>query len=105
MSRKSAAEKSEERERPEEGAPERDENEAAEQVAQDLDEQHQRRPQTPPPDLKRERDEYLELAQRTRADFDNYRKRVAREAADALQRGKGEFARELLPVLDNLERA
>jgi molecular chaperone GrpE len=54
---------------------------------------------------KRERDEYLELAQRTRADFENYRKRVAKETSEALSRGKAELARELLPVIDNLERA
>jgi molecular chaperone GrpE len=78
---------------------------AAETVERDLDELNERRPQTPPPDLKRERDEYLELAQRTRADFENYRKRVAKETSEALGRGKGQMARELLPVIDNLERA
>jgi molecular chaperone GrpE len=81
------------------------ENGAADRVEKDLDEMNQRRPQTPPPDYKRERDEYLELAQRTKADFENYRKRVAKEAAEALARGKAELARELLPVIDNLERA
>ena len=55
--------------------------------------------------LKAERDEYLALAQRTQADFENYRKRVGREAADAEARGRGALARSLLPVLDNLERA
>jgi molecular chaperone GrpE len=55
--------------------------------------------------LKRERDEYLALAQRTQADFENYRKRVGREAADAEARGRGALAQSLLPVLDNLERA
>jgi molecular chaperone GrpE len=80
--------------------------EAEQQVERDLDElQQERRPQTPPPDLVRERDEYLELAQRTRADFDNYRKRVAKETSEALARGKAELARGLLPVIDNLERA
>ncbi len=54
---------------------------------------------------RRERDEYLELARRTKADFENYRKRVSREAADAAERGKAGLARELIPVLDNLERA
>lgn len=54
---------------------------------------------------KRERDEYLELAQRTKADFENYRKRVAGEADSAKRRGKAELAAELVPVLDNLERA
>jgi molecular chaperone GrpE len=56
-------------------------------------------------DVKRERDEYLELAQRARADFENYRKRAAREAQEAERRGKASVARELLPALDNLERA
>jgi molecular chaperone GrpE len=56
-------------------------------------------------DLKSERDEYLALAQRARADFENYRKRAAREAEDAERRGKASVARELLPALDNLERA
>jgi molecular chaperone GrpE len=50
-------------------------------------------------------DEYLELAQRTKADFENYRKRAAREAAAAQDRGVGKLARELLPAIDNLDRA
>jgi molecular chaperone GrpE len=53
----------------------------------------------------RQRDEYLALAQRTQADFENYRKRVAREAAAARDRGVGSLAKELLPALDNLDRA
>jgi molecular chaperone GrpE len=56
-------------------------------------------------DVERERDEYLELARRTKADFENYRKRVAGEAAQAEKRGRADLARQLLPVLDNLERA
>ena len=56
-------------------------------------------------DLRRERDEYLELAQRARADFDNYRRRAARDAEDAERRGKGALARGLVPAIDNLERA
>jgi molecular chaperone GrpE len=52
-----------------------------------------------------ERDEYLALAQRTQADFENYRKRVAREAAVAQERGVAKLAKELLPALDNLDRA
>ena len=56
-------------------------------------------------DLKRERDEYLELAQRARADFENYRKRAAREGHDALLRGKTEVGKAVLPALDSLERA
>jgi molecular chaperone GrpE len=50
-------------------------------------------------------DEYLELAQRTRADFENYRKRAARETAAAQQRGVIKLVRELLPAVDNLDRA
>ncbi len=50
-------------------------------------------------------DEYLELAQRTRADFENYRKRAAREAAAAQQRGVAKLVKELLPAVDNLDRA
>jgi molecular chaperone GrpE len=52
-----------------------------------------------------QRDEYLALAQRTQADFENYRKRVAREAAAAQERGVSSLAKELLPALDNLDRA
>jgi molecular chaperone GrpE len=52
-----------------------------------------------------QRDEYLALAQRTQADFENYRKRVAREAAAAQERGVAGLAKELLPALDNLDRA
>jgi molecular chaperone GrpE len=48
---------------------------------------------------------YLELAQRIQADFENYRKRAAREAAAAGERAKSGLVRELLPVVDNLERA
>jgi molecular chaperone GrpE len=54
---------------------------------------------------RRERDEYLELAQRTKADFENYRKRAERDAAEAERRGRSGLVRELVPVLDNLERA
>jgi molecular chaperone GrpE len=55
--------------------------------------------------LQRERDEYLDLARRAQADFENYRKRAAKEAAAAGERAKGGLVRELLPVVDNLERA
>jgi molecular chaperone GrpE len=55
--------------------------------------------------LAAKRDEYLALAQRTKADFENYRKRVARESALAQERGVAKLAKELLPALDNLDRA
>jgi molecular chaperone GrpE len=50
-------------------------------------------------------DAYLELAQRTKADFENYRKRATREAAAAQERGITKLAKELLPAVDNLDRA
>ena len=50
----------------------------------------------------RERDEYLALAQRAQADFDNYRKRVAKDMGSAEAKGVAKLARELLPALDNL---
>jgi molecular chaperone GrpE len=53
----------------------------------------------------RERDEYLDLARRAQADFENYRKRAAKEAAAAGERAKSGLLRELLPIVDNLERA
>jgi molecular chaperone GrpE len=55
--------------------------------------------------LAAKRDEYLALAQRTQADFENYRKRVARESVLAQERGVAKLAKELLPAIDNLERA
>src|SRR5204862_1080589 len=53
----------------------------------------------------RERDEYLSLAQRTQADFENYRKRAAKDLSAAEARGLAKLARELLPALDNLNLA
>ena len=48
---------------------------------------------------------YLELAQRTQAELENYRKRATRDIAIAGERVKAKLVRELLPVVDNLERA
>ena len=56
-------------------------------------------------DTQRERDEYLDLAKRTKADFENFRKRMAQEVQAAALRGKLEMARDVVPVLDDLERA
>lgn len=78
---------------PQEAAEERD---AGAEVQHDIDELIARAEKA---------DEYLALAQRTQADFENYRKRVAREADAAEQRGVGKLAKELLPALDNLDRA
>jgi molecular chaperone GrpE len=56
-------------------------------------------------ELREQAGRYLDMAQRTQADFDNYRKRMARDVRAAEARGIGRLARELLPALDNLERA
>jgi molecular chaperone GrpE len=50
-------------------------------------------------------DEYLALAQRTQADFENYRKRMLRDVRAAEARGMSRLAKEMLPALDNLDRA
>ena len=55
--------------------------------------------------LLKERDDYLDLAKRTKADFENFRKRMTTEVQVAGARGKGELARDVIPVLDDLERA
>ena len=49
--------------------------------------------------------EYLALAQRVQADFENYRRRNESVRADAYADGRREAAEIMLPVLDNLERA
>ncbi len=56
-------------------------------------------------DAQRERDEYLDLAKRTKADFENFRKRMTAEVQAASARGRAEVLRDVLPVLDDLERA
>ncbi len=55
--------------------------------------------------LEAERDEYLNDLQRLAAEFENYRKRAAREQADFATRATERLVKELLPVLDDLERA
>ena len=69
----------------------------AEQVEQDFDALLK--------DAHRERDEYLELAKRTKADFENFRKRMSSEVQAAGARAKAALAGELVHVVDNLERA
>ena len=50
-------------------------------------------------------EEYLNLAQRVQADFDNFRKRTKATRAEAFEDGAREVIKQLLPVVDNLERA
>ena len=66
-------------------------------------------PKAPAPDpletALSERDAYLDLAQRVQADFENYRKRAAREQERLVAHAHERLVRELLPILDDLERA
>jgi molecular chaperone GrpE len=55
--------------------------------------------------LARERDEFKDLLLRKTAEFDNYRKRVERERREQAEWATADLVRDLLPVLDDLERA
>jgi molecular chaperone GrpE len=56
-------------------------------------------------EAERQRDEYLDSLQRLQADFENYRKRVARSSDDAATRAAGDLVAKLLPVLDAFDLA
>jgi molecular chaperone GrpE len=56
-------------------------------------------------ELEAERDELLNDLKRVAADFENYRKRVARDQESLVARAHERLVKELLPVLDDLERA
>jgi molecular chaperone GrpE len=82
--------------------------EAEEAEAEGADAPEQAEAEQPESELEvavRERGEYLALAQRTQADFENFRKRATRDTAAAGERARSGVVKELLPVLDNLERA
>lgn len=68
-----------------------------EQIAHITEEIHQQ--------VVKERDEYLDSLKRLQAEFDNFRKRVLRESEAAARRASTGVVEELLPVLDNFERA
>jgi molecular chaperone GrpE len=55
--------------------------------------------------LQKEKDEIVSLAQRLQADFDNYRKRNSAVRIDSLDEGMSDTVKQLLPVVDSLERA
>jgi molecular chaperone GrpE len=74
--------------------------EAAAQVMEDLDALKARAEAA-----EQARDEYLSLAQRTKADFENYQKRAARDLAVERRFAVTPLAFDLLPALDNLDRA
>ena len=55
-------------------------------------------------DAEAKRDEYLAMAQRTQADFDNFRRRNASVRADSYEEGKRDVITSLLPILDDFDR-
>jgi len=55
--------------------------------------------------LKAERDEVKELLLRRQAEFDNFRKRTEKERSEYVQYAGSEIVREMLPVLDDFDRA
>jgi molecular chaperone GrpE len=75
----------------------------------DQDPQQQQQPEEAQPDpleeLRRERDTLQDRLLRTAAEFDNYRKRMDRERRELADYTAGEAVKELLPIIDNLERA
>src|SRR3954451_2195126 len=56
-------------------------------------------------EIEQKADEYLRLAQRTQADFINYRRRVEEERAQQARDANVGYLQKLLPVLDDFERA
>ena len=55
--------------------------------------------------LRAENEELIDTLQRVKAEFDNYRKRAARDQASLVARAHERLVKELLPVLDDLGRA
>lgn len=55
--------------------------------------------------LERQRDEYYDLLLRKTAEFDNYRKRTERERQALSEAAAADLMKELLPIVDDLERA
>jgi molecular chaperone GrpE len=56
-------------------------------------------------DAESKRDEYLAMAKRVQADFDNYRRRTNAASLESYDSGRASVIEQVLPVLDNLERA
>ena len=73
----------------------------------DQDPQQQQDETQPDPleEIRRERDALQDRLLRTAAEFDNYRKRMDRERRDLAEYTAGEAIKDLLPIIDNLERA
>jgi molecular chaperone GrpE len=80
-------------------------------VEEHVEQKHDEQVEAAEPELdevaqaQKERDDYLDSLQRLKAEFDNYRKRVARDQQELVARAAERLVKELLPVLDDLERA
>jgi molecular chaperone GrpE len=72
---------------------------------QDPEQQQDETQPDPLEDLRRERDSLQDRLLRTAAEFENYRKRMDRERRELADYTAGEVISELLPIIDNLERA
>jgi molecular chaperone GrpE len=80
-------------------------NGMAETVDEQQDPQHAEPQPDPLEELRREKDALQDRLLRSAAEFDNYRKRVDRERRDLAEYTAADVMKELLPVVDNLERA
>src|SRR5438128_644976 len=78
----------------------KDRDEAATAVMDDLEALRERTSA-----IEQERDEFRSLLQRTRADFENYQKRTQRDLAQERRYWHAGLALDILPILDNFERA
>ena len=72
---------------------------------QDPQQQHDETQPDPLEEVRRERDALQDRLLRTAAEFDNYRKRMDKERRDLAEYTAGEAIKDLLPIIDNLERA
>jgi molecular chaperone GrpE len=72
---------------------------------QDPQQQHDETQPDPLEEIRRERDAVQDRLLRTAAEFDNYRKRMDRERRDLAEYTAAEAIKDLLPIIDNLERA
>ncbi len=80
--------------------------EAAEEVVEETEDQKEiRRLRSELEKAMQQRDEYLSMAQRAQADYQNFKKRNSSVRTDALEEGSRETVAGMLPVIDNLERA
>lgn len=86
-----------------EGPPEKEEQTQQEHKQQTVDEIEELKQKLQQKEA--EAQEYLDIAQRLKAEFENYRKRTEKEKAELIDYGQEIVMLELLPVIDNFERA